>query len=121
MHNFSYHRPSSLADAAAALSKSSEAKLLAGGQTLLPTMKQRLAAPSDVVDLNSIAELKGIKAESGGITIGAMTRHAEVARSAEVQKTIPALAQLAGGIGDPHVRNRGTIGGSIANNDPAAD
>lgn len=121
MHNFSYHRPNSLAEAATALSKSSEAKLLAGGQTLLPTMKQRLAAPSDVVDLSGVAELKGIKVEGGGITIGAMTRHAEVARSAEIQKSIPALAQLAGGIGDPHVRNRGTIGGSIANNDPAAD
>ncbi len=89
--------------------------------TLVPTMKQRLAAPSDLVDLGGIAELKGIKAEGGGLTIGALTTHAEVARSALVKQTIPALAALADGIGDPAVRNRGTIGGSVANNDPAAD
>ncbi|HWA41751.1 MAG TPA: xanthine dehydrogenase family protein subunit M [Hypericibacter adhaerens] len=119
MHNFSYQRPASLADAAKLLS--GEAKLLAGGMTLLPTLKQRLAQPSALVDLAALAELKGIKAEGGGLTIGAMTTHAEVAHSAEVKRTIPALAVLAEGIGDPQVRNRGTIGGSISNNDPAAD
>ncbi|MGH6939224.1 FAD binding domain-containing protein [Hypericibacter sp.] len=119
MHNFSYQRPASLAEAAKLLS--GEAKLLAGGMTLLPTLKQRLAQPSALVDLGSVAELKGIKAEGGGLTIGAMTTHAEVAHSAEVKRTIPALAVLAEGIGDPQVRNRGTIGGSISNNDPAAD
>ena len=121
MHNFAYHRPSSVADAAKALGGSSDAKILAGGQTLLPTLKQRLASPADVVDLSGVAELKGIKAEGDGITIGAMTTHAEVAGSAAVKDAIPALAALAGGIGDNQVRNRGTIGGSIANNDPAAD
>ena len=119
MHNFSYQRPASLAEAAKLLS--GEAKLLAGGMTLLPTLKQRLAQPSALVDLSSVAELKGIKAEGGGLTIGAMTTHAEVAHSAEVKRTIPALAVLAEGIGDPQVRNRGTIGGSISNADPAAD
>jgi len=119
MHNFSYQRPASLAEAAKLLS--GEAKLLAGGMTLLPTLKQRLAQPSALVDLGAVAELKGIKAEGGGLTIGAMTTHAEVAHSAEVKRTIPALAVLAEGIGDPQVRNRGTIGGSISNNDPAAD
>ena len=119
MHNFSYQRPTSLAEAAKLLS--GEAKLLAGGMTLLPTLKQRLAQPSALVDLGSVAELKGIKAEGGGLTIGAMTTHAEVAHSAEVKRTIPALAVLAEGIGDPQVRNRGTIGGSISNADPAAD
>jgi len=119
MHNFSYQRPASLAEAAKLLS--GEAKLLAGGMTLLPTLKQRLAQPSALVDLGAVAELKGIKAEGGGLTIGAMTTHAEVAHSAEVKRTIPALAVLADGIGDPQVRNRGTIGGSISNADPAAD
>ena len=121
MYDFGYHRPSSAADAAALLAKNGEAKVVAGGMTLIPTLKQRLAQPSDLVDLGGIGDLKGIKAEGGGITIGAMTTHAEVARSADVQKTIPALAHLASGIGDPQVRNRGTIGGSVANSDPAAD
>lgn len=121
MYNFAYHRAGSVADAAAALGKADDGKLLAGGQTLIPTLKQRLASPSDVIDLGGIKELKGIKAGGGGVTIGAMTTHAEVASSADVQKAIPALAALAGGIGDPHVRHMGTIGGSIANNDPAAD
>lgn len=121
MYDFGYHRPSSAADAAALLAKNGEAKVVAGGMTLIPTLKQRLAQPSDLVDLGGIGDLKGIKAEAGGITIGAMTTHAEVARSPEVQKTIPALACLAAGIGDPQVRNRGTIGGSVANSDPAAD
>ena len=121
MYDFSYHRPGSLADAAKALAASSDGKLLAGGMTLLPTLKQRLANPSDLIDLSGIAELKGIKVDGAVVTIGAMTTHADVAGSDEVRKAIPALAALAEGIGDPQVRNRGTIGGSISNNDPAAD
>ena len=121
MHDFAYHRPASVADAAKAMQAASDGKLVAGGMTLVPTMKQRLAAPSDLVDLGGIAELRGIKAEGGGLVIGALTTHAEVARSGLVKQTIPALAALAEGIGDPQVRNRGTIGGSVANNDPAAD
>jgi carbon-monoxide dehydrogenase medium subunit len=120
MHDFNYHRPSSLADAAK-LAATGEAKIVAGGMTLVPTMKQRLAQPSDLVDLAGIAELKGIKVDGNNIVIGAMTTHNDVAHSAEVKKGIPALAVLAEGIGDPQVRNRGTIGGSISNNDPAAD
>ena len=120
MHDFNYHRPSSLADAAK-LAATGEAKIVAGGMTLVPTMKQRLAQPSDLVDLAGIAELKGIKVDGNNIVIGAMTTHDDVAHSAEVKKAIPALAVLAEGIGDPQVRNRGTIGGSISNNDPAAD
>jgi carbon-monoxide dehydrogenase medium subunit len=119
MHDFNYHRPSSLAEAAKLAT--GEAKIVAGGMTLVPTMKQRLAQPSDLVDLAGIAELKGIKVDGNNIVIGAMTTHNDVANSAEVKKAIPALAALAEGIGDPQVRNRGTIGGSISNNDPAAD
>ncbi|MGE0153587.1 MAG: xanthine dehydrogenase family protein subunit M [Reyranellaceae bacterium] len=121
MYDFEYHRPKSLADAVAALKKAPDGKLIAGGQTLIPTLKQRLAQPSDVVDLSGIGELRGIKVEGNTVTIGAMTRHAEVAASAEVRKAIPALAALASEIGDPQVRNAGTLGGSIANSDPAAD
>ncbi len=121
MYDFNYHHPSTLAEAAKALADSDDAKLLAGGMTLLPTLKQRLANPGDLIDLSGIAELKGIKLEGATLVIGAMTNHAEVAHSAEVRRTIPALAMLAEGIGDPQVRNRGTIGGSISNNDPAAD
>ncbi len=121
MHNFAFHRPASVADAAKAIGGASDGKFIAGGQTLIPTLRQRLAQPSDLVDLGSIAELKGIKAEGDGITIGATTTHAEVASSAIVQGSIPALAHLTGHIGDRQVRHRGTIGGSLANNDPAAD
>ena len=121
MYNFSYQRPSSVEAAASALSGASDGVFLAGGQTLLPTLKQRLASPSDVIDLGGIADLSGISVDGGTVTIGAMCRHADVASSADVQGAIPALAALAGGIGDPAVRNMGTIGGSIANNDPAAD
>jgi aerobic carbon-monoxide dehydrogenase medium subunit len=121
MYNFNYQRPQSVADAAKAIAGKDEAKLLAGGMTLIPTLKQRLAKPSDLVDLGRIAELKGIKRDGNAIVIGAMTRHADVAVSDVVKSAVPALAQLAGGIGDPQVRNRGTIGGSLANNDPAAD
>src|SRR5579883_3452802 len=121
MYDFQYHRPQGVADAAKAIGAASDGKLMAGGMTLIPTLKQRLARPSDVVDLGRIAELKGIKRDGNAIVIGAMTRHADVASSDVVKSAIPALAQLAGGIGDPQVRNRGTIGGSLANNDPAAD
>jgi carbon-monoxide dehydrogenase medium subunit len=121
MYNFNYLRPASVADAAKALGASSDAKLVAGGQTLLPTMKQRLAQPSDLVDLGGITELKGIKMDGNNLVIGAMTTHAEVAKSSVVKGAISALAVLADGIGDPQVRNRGTIGGSISNSDPAAD
>ena len=121
MYNFEYHKAKSVADASAQIAQKSEAKLVAGGMTLIPTLKQRLAKPTDLVDLNGIAELKGIKSDGNAVVIGAMTRHVEVAESAEVQKAIPALARLAAHIGDPAVRNRGTLGGSISNNDPAAD
>jgi carbon-monoxide dehydrogenase medium subunit len=121
MYNFNYHRPTSLSDAVKLLAGNSEAKLLAGGQTMIPTLKQRLAKPSDVIDLGAIAELKGIKQDGDALVIGAMTTHHEVASSALVKSMIPALAALADGIGDQQVRNRGTIGGSISNNDPAAD
>ncbi len=120
MHAFKYHRPSSLNDAAALAAKG-EAKILAGGQTLVQTMKLRLASPSDVIDLSSLRELAGIKVSGSAVEIGAMTRHAEVADSAEVKRAIPALAALAGQIGDRQVRAMGTLGGSIANSDPAAD
>ncbi len=121
MYDFNYHRPKSIDEALSALSSASDGKLMGGGQTLLPTLKQRLASPSDVVDLSAISELSGITEQGGAIVIGAGTCHAEVAGNASVQSKIPALAALAEGIGDPQVRNRGTIGGSIANNDPAAD
>lgn len=121
MHNFSYHRAAGVADAAAKLTQGEEPKLLAGGMTLLPTLKNRLAQPSDLIDLQDIAGLNGISVEGGEIVIGAMTTHAAVAGSAEIQKRLPALAALAAGIGDPAVRHRGTIGGSVANADPAAD
>jgi carbon-monoxide dehydrogenase medium subunit len=98
-----------------------EARPMSGGMTLIPTLKQRLAKPSDVVDLGGLKELAGIKVEGNSVVIGAMTRHADVATSSDVKGAIPALASLASHIGDPQVRNRGTIGGSIANNDPAAD
>ncbi len=119
MQAFAFQTPASLADAAKA-AKAEDAKLLAGGQSLLPSMKLGLAAPSALVDLSALAELKGIKVEAGKVTIGAGTTHAAVAASAEVKKAIPALADLAGKIGDRQVRNRGTLGGSLANNDPAA-
>jgi len=121
MHNFHYHRAADVADAAAKLAATDDPKLLAGGMTLLPTLKNRLAAPSDLIDLATIAGLKGISVEGKEVVVRAMTPHAVVATSAEVQKALPALAQLAGNIGDPAVRHRGTIGGSVANSDPAAD
>ena len=121
MYAFKYHRPATARSAASLLAKYEDGKFLAGGQTLLPTMKQRLAQPGHLVDLQGCADLKGIEVKGRNLVIGAMTRHAEVAGSDVVQKAIPALAALAGGIGDPHVRNLGTLGGSVANNDPAAD
>ena len=119
MYDFNYQRPGSVEEAAGALG--GEAKLVAGGMTLIPTLKQRLAQPSDLVDLGGIAALKGVSEEGGAVVVGAMTTHAEVAADGTVQSRIPALASLANGIGDAQVRNCGTIGGSIANNDPAAD
>jgi carbon-monoxide dehydrogenase medium subunit len=121
MYSFHYQKAKSVADASATVAKNGDAKLLAGGQSLLAAMKLRLAHPSDIVDLGAIKELSGIKVEGNAVTIGAMTRHAEVAASAEVKKAIPALAALAGDIGDRMVRNMGTLGGSLANNDPSAD
>src|SRR6266849_9693219 len=121
MYNFTYHRASGLRQATNMLGKFEEAKLLAGGQTILPTMKQRLASPTDIIDLNKIAGMSGIELKGRNLVIGAMARHADVAGSPVVQHAIPALAALAHMIGDPAVRHRGTIGGSIANNDPAAD
>ena len=121
MYEFNYQKAASLDDAAKALGADEDAKLVAGGMTLIPTLKQRLAKPSDLIDLASVPGLTGISEEGGGLRIGAMTRHAEVQRSDVVKRVIPALANLASLIGDPAVRNRGTIGGSISNNDPAAD
>lgn len=120
MYEFDYHRPTSLDDAASRLGDE-DAKLVAGGMTLIPTLKLRLAKPSQLIDLGALPALKGISDDGTAVVIGAMTRHADVNRSALVQRAIPALAALAGMIGDPAVRNRGTIGGSISNNDPAAD
>jgi aerobic carbon-monoxide dehydrogenase medium subunit len=122
MYAFEYHRPGSLAEVASLLQSKPEAKLLAGGMTYIPTLKQRLAQPSDLIDLGGVAELRRIFVDRGSqLVIGAMAPHAEVAASREVQEWIPALAELAGLVGDAQVRNCGTIGGSIANNDPAAD
>jgi carbon-monoxide dehydrogenase medium subunit len=121
MYSTTYHRPSSVDEAVALFGKGEEARYLAGGQTLIPVMKQRLAAPSDVIDLARIKELVGIDAAPDTVTIKAATPHYDVASSAAVEKAIPALAHLASMIGDPAVRHRGTIGGSLANNDPAAD
>ena len=121
MYQTNYHRASSVADAAKLLKKGDDAKLVSGGMTLIPAMKTRLAAPSDLVDLRHVAELKGIKVSGKTVTIGAGTTHAEVASSEKLRGVCPAIVHLAGHIGDPHVRHMGTIGGSIANNDPAAD
>ena len=121
MYSFGYLRPATLDEAVSALKSNRDAKLVAGGHTLIPTLKQRLAAPSHLVDLQALDELRGIERTENGVLIGAMSRHAEVATSEVVRAELPALADLASHIGDPQVRNRGTIGGSIANADPAAD
>jgi carbon-monoxide dehydrogenase medium subunit len=121
MYETIYHRASSVDEAAALFAKGSEPKYLAGGHTLIPVMKQRLASPSDVIDLRKIKELIGVEATADTLTIKAATPHYDVAQSSAAQKAIPAVAYLATLIGDPAVRHRGTIGGSLANNDPAAD
>jgi carbon-monoxide dehydrogenase medium subunit len=120
MYDFAYHKPASVADAVKLLADP-DAKAISGGHTLLPALKHRLNKPTALVDLSGIAELRGIRRMGNAIVIGALTRHVEVATSAEVAAAIPALAYLAGHIGDVQVRNRGTIGGSVSNNDPAAD
>lgn len=121
MYDFSFRRPLSVDEAVSILKAHEDAKLLAGGQTLIPTLKQRLAMPTDLVDLRGLDDLKGIREEGGRLVIGAGETHADVAASPVVARAIPALAYLAGQIGDPLVRHMGTLGGSIANNDPAAD
>jgi len=121
MRDFSFHQPETLEQAAQLFEGSDDGRFMAGGQTLIPVMKQGLSAPEDIIDLGRIEQLNGITVGGTTLSVGAMTTHAAVAASAQVRDAIPALAALAGEIGDPHVRNRGTIGGSIANNDPAAD
>jgi carbon-monoxide dehydrogenase medium subunit len=119
MYGFEYQRPTSR-DAAKSAAAGADTRYLAGGQSLIQAMRLRLSQSERLVDLGGVADLKGIKAENGGVTIGAMATHAQVASNADVKKLLPALAELAAGIGDPMVRNMGTIGGSIANADPAA-
>ncbi|KAA6485550.1 xanthine dehydrogenase family protein subunit M [Agrobacterium sp. ICMP 7243] len=121
MYATNYHRASSVDEAVKLLSGADEGKYVSGGMTLIATMKQRLASPSDLVDLRHIPSLKGIRVDGRRVTIGAAATHAEVASSAAIRAVCPALCDLAGMIGDPHVRHMGTIGGSVANNDPAAD
>ncbi len=121
MYSFAYLRPTSIAEAIAAASSDSDARFLAGGQTIIPTLRQRLAKPSQLIDLKSIADLTGVHRSDNAIGIGAMTVHGEVATNPLIRETCPAVAELAANIADPSVRSRGTIGGSLANNDPAAD
>jgi carbon-monoxide dehydrogenase medium subunit len=121
MYDFAYHKPSSIADAVAILSADPDAKPISGGMTLLPALKHRLNKPTSLVDLSGIAELTGIRREGDALVIGGMTKHYEVATHPLVVGAIPALARMAATIGDTQVRNRGTLGGSLANNDPAAD
>jgi carbon-monoxide dehydrogenase medium subunit len=121
MYALNYVKAKSVKEAAELLAAHPEAKLLSGGMTLIPTLKQRLAKPSHLVDIGQLAELRGIEVKGGKLVIGAATKHHDVATSAAAAKAIPALAELAGVIGDPQVRNMGTMGGSVANNDPAAD
>ncbi len=121
MYQFAYHRPDTARKAVNTASKAEDFKFLAGGMTLLPTMKQRLASPAGLIDLSRCDDMRGIELKGRNVVIGAMTRHFDVANSEIVKEKIPALADLAGMIGDPAVRHRGTIGGSVANNDPAAD
>lgn len=120
MENFAYHRPAKMADAVKLLKKAKDGKLLSGGHTLIPTMKQGLAAPTDIIDLSGLKNT-GVSVSAKAAVIKAGTTHAEVAGDKGLKKAIPGLSKLASGIGDPHVRHRGTIGGSLANNDPAAD
>lgn len=121
MYSFRYRRPRSVDEALALFNASDDPKFIAGGMTLLPTLKMRLAQPTDLIDLNGLTDNSGVSLAESVLTVGAATRHVDVAYSRLARETIPALAELAAGIGDPQVRNRGTIGGSIANNDPAAD
>ncbi len=121
MYDFAYHKPTSVADAVKILAADPDARAISGGHTLLPALKHRLNKPSSIVDLSGIAELRGVKRTGDTISIGALTRHVDLANNAEVKAAIPALAHMAGSIGDIQVRNRGTVGGSLANNDPAAD
>ncbi|MHB1815779.1 MAG: FAD binding domain-containing protein [Steroidobacteraceae bacterium] len=121
MPTLSYHRPASITEAARLARDDPDAKLLAGGQSIIPSLKLGLLAPSALIDLGGLPELRGVRLEGRSLRIGAITSHAEVANSPEVRKHVPALAHLAAGIGDRQVRNRGTIGGSLANSDPAAD
>ncbi len=121
MYATSYHRASSVEEAVQLKSQHEEGRYLSGGMTLIATMKQRLAAPSDLIDLRHVADLQGITVDNENVRVGAGTSHAEVATSTPLRSLCPAFCELAGKIGDPHVRNMGTIGGSIANNDPAAD
>ncbi len=121
MYSVNYTRAASVSDAVKSAKKCDDPKFLAGGQTLVPAMKSRLAAPSDLIDLSHIGDMKGIKVSGKNVTIGAGTTHAEVAGNAKLAKVCPAICHLAAHIGDPHVRHMGTIGGSVANNDPAAD
>ncbi|WP_438274791.1 FAD binding domain-containing protein [Nitrobacter sp.] len=121
MYQTTYHRPASIDEAVSLFAKASDPKYLAGGHTLLPVMKQRLAAPSDVIDLAGISELIGVEASGDTLTIRAATTYYDIMTNADVKKAIPALVHLTSLLGDPAVRYRGTIGGSIANNDPAAD
>lgn len=121
LYSTSYYRASSLEDAGKLLSGAEDGKFIAGGQTLIAALKQRLAQPSDLVDLRHIEALKGIKVEGRRVTIGAAVTHAEVASSSAIRAICPAICHLASMIGDPHVRHMGTIGGSVANDDPAAD
>ena len=121
MYTFNYHRPTSLEEARALFQEAEDGIYLAGGQTLIPTMKQRLAAPSDVIDLARVEGLDGVEVTPETVQVGAFTRHGEVAAHRDIRATLPALAALAECIGDAQVRNRGTLGGSVANSDPAAD
>ena len=121
MYDFAYHKPSSVADAVKLLSADPDARPISGGQTLLPALKHRLNKPTSLVDLTGISELKGIRREGDKITVGALSRHVEVENNPDIKSAIPALAWMAGHLGDVQVRNRGTMGGSVANNDPAAD
>lgn len=121
MYAFKYHQPKTVRQAANLLAKFPEAKVLSGGHSLIPVMKLRLASPSDIIDINQVEGISGIEIKGRAVVIGALTRHFEVANSKELKEVLPALADLAGQVGDPAVRHRGTIGGSIANNDPNAD
>lgn len=121
MYDFAYHKPTSVADAVKLLAEDPDARPISGGMTLLPALKHRLNMPSALIDLSGIAELRGIRREGDALVIGAMVKHFEIATDPQIMAAIPALSRMAATIGDTQVRNRGTIGGSLANNDPAAD